>query len=132
MDHPVLMRELEPARCLKHVSRGRLGVELAGFLDRLAEIFALDEFHAEVVDAVLRADVVDLDDVVMSKLCGRVGFARETDDELWIVRQRGRENFQRDVSIQRNLLREVDRSHPALTEFLDDVVPANATSEGMI
>ena len=78
---PLVVGELQPAGRLQDVAGRHLGVELAVLLDQVAQRLALDELHAEVVDALVLADVVDLHDVVVDELGGGVGLAGEAGHE---------------------------------------------------
>jgi hypothetical protein len=88
--------------------------------DQLGERLTFDVLHGVVVDAALRADRVDRDDMRMMQAGRCPRFVAEP-LQLAFVQQAGqRQNLQRDAALERRLLRFVHHAHPTPTEFPAD------------
>ena len=86
------------------------------------------ELHAEEATAIDLADVVNLNDIRMAELSGRIRFPREAGHERGVAGPAFRHHFERDGPIERKLLREKDGTHAAATEFPHDPVPVDIRS----
>src|SRR5690606_16784096 len=71
---------------------------LADLRDELADVLAVDVLHREEVRAVLFADVVDLDDVVVMERRRDARFLEEGRDELLLARELAADALDHDVA----------------------------------
>ena len=79
--------------------------------DALAEVLALDELHGHEVDAVGIADLVDRDDVRVVERRRRARLALETAHALLVLGEAHRQQFQRRLAVQRDVLGEINLAH---------------------
>ncbi len=126
MDHRVVVGEFQPAHGLQHVDHGGFGIKASGFADGRGERLPLDKFHAEKLRGSVLPDVVNLDNVVMRELRRGVGLAREASDENGVLRELGIQDFYGHFPVKRELAGKIDGAHPALPEFLQNLVTAEA------
>ena len=87
-------------------------IEPAFAIDAFAERLAIDIFHREKVRPIAFARSVNLDDVRVIERRGGLRLLLETRDERGVLREVGREDFERDGAIERNLVRP-DRPCPS-------------------
>ena len=123
VDEPLLVRVLQSGRGLRDVlGRGRVR-DRAVAIEDLLERLAVDVLHDEVGHVVVPRDVEDADDVRVVERRGRAGLAEEPlERELLVLVAARHEHLDRDLAVQFQVLREVDRAHPAAAEHvLDDV-----------
>jgi hypothetical protein len=85
-------------------------------------------FHHEEVDAVLRADVVERADVRVGEARDRAGFVAEAFLTIGIGGEVGRQNLDRDRTIQPGVARFVDLAHAACPERASDLVRTESAS----
>ena len=83
-----------------------------------------DVLHREIAESCVLPDKVNRGDVRMVQLRDGLGFPLESGDVTGTV-QRTPEHFQRDQSIKRHLLGEIDDTHPASTDLADDAEVTN-------
>src|ERR1019366_7925674 len=72
----------------------------AAIEEQLPQIYAVDIFHHEVVQAARLAELVEGDDAGMVELRERLGFASKTFGEGRVAADAGRENFERHEAVQ--------------------------------
>ena len=119
VDDALLVRELQRVANLRHDGERLLGLHLPG-ADHLAQVYAVHEFHREIIQPAALAEVVDGDDVRVAELRERARLASEALDEIRRQRVGGRQDFQRDDAIQIELPRLVHDAHAAAPEQLED------------
>ena len=79
--------------------------------------FAVDIFHCEIENAFIFADGIGLNDIGMIQLgCGACLFD-EPDDEFGVVRVVFRKDFKSGGTVQGDLVRQINDSHSAASEF---------------
>ena len=83
---------------------------------------AVDELHRQVDLVLVRADVVDRDDVGVRELGHRLGLALEASAGVGVGRQ---QELERDLAIELRVVRGVDHPHPALADEVEDDVAAD-------
>jgi hypothetical protein len=117
---------------LAHDAQGdrQFGRPLAG--EEVAEVTPLDVFHRHVVDAVVFADGVDLDDVGVVDAGGRLGLAAEPLQGAGVGGQLRLEQFDRDLAAQRPLLGEEDLAHAALADGAEQVEVAEGLAAEVV
>jgi hypothetical protein len=107
----------------RRLGRGqRPAVEPAG------DVAAAAELQREERQAVVFADLINLDDVGVLHAGEGLGFGLEPGQ---LPRGRvpaGQDHFQGDRPVQADLPRFVDHAHPAATEFAKDLVPRHRQS----
>ena len=94
--------------------------------DALRQILALDEFHHEGRDAPALLETVDAGNVRMIQRRQSLRFALEAREAVGVVRERLRQDLDRDVAIQLRVASPIDLSHPAFADRRSDVVDAEA------
>ena len=95
--------------------------------DHLAHRHAVDVLHGYERAASVGADVVEGDDVRMFQRGRGARFARESLPQLGVV---ARQHFDRQGPIEQRIARQIQRAHAALSDAIDDVVPANPVRHG--
>src|SRR5947207_10150089 len=98
--------------------------------ETLIRRFAFDEFHDKVVDAVLMSDIVESADVRMIEARHRASLSLESLTDLGVIRQMGRQNFDRNGPIKACVFRAVHLAHPARAERCEDFVWAEPGARG--
>ncbi len=83
-----------------------------------------DVLHHEVVEAAFALDAVDRDDVRVVELGGGLGLLLEPAHDLIVLGDVGRQQLDRDLALEREIVREEHRAHPALAEHPLDLVLA--------
>src|SRR5258705_11266389 len=91
-------------------------------MDLMAERFAVDKLHRDVVRAFALTDLVDMRDVWMIESSGRLCFTNKPLHSITIRREVGRQNLQRDFTIELGVLPQVHLAHPACADLGDDAV----------
>ena len=120
-----VMRVLERGGDLTNdVERLAFGDALAGN-DAVVHSVAVDILHHEVVQAVGFADLVGGNDVVVTEARGRPAFLLEARDEVRVLAEVLGQNLDSDEPVERDLAREVDLGHRALSEFSQDLIALN-------
>ena len=110
-----------PSHGSQHLSRAR-GLHAGR---RAAEAPALDQFHGEVVLAVLLADLVDGHDVGVIERCGGLGFALEALNVGRGGELSGENHLDGDQAIEAQLQGLVHHSHAAARQFFQKHVVAD-------
>jgi hypothetical protein len=120
---------VEPARNLRDHTGHELRIELAPvvmeYLQQLADRTAVEILHDQVVDAVDRAELLDMDDVGMTDLRADPGLVDEHLDEARLRDQARMDHLQRDEPGEAGravTARKVQRCHPAGAQLLHDLV----------
>ena len=87
------------------------------------EVHAVEELHGEE-DRARRglAEVGDVDDVLVADLRGRLGLLHEARDQVGLAREVFRQDLERDLLLDEDVLGEVDDAHAAFAELADDAV----------
>jgi hypothetical protein len=100
----------------------------------LRQILALDELHHERLDAVGVFEPVDRGDLRVIQGGEDFGFALKTRQSIAITRDRGRQELDRDLPLQRRVRRPIHLPHSAFTDLGSDGVDAEprAGSEGQV
>jgi len=115
--------------------------DLRGDIDRLsnrqwsacdtrAQCLALEQLHHGVWMAVAVPDVEDRQDVGMRKGRNRVRFSLEPRQRFRIVRDGGRNDLDRDVTIQTRIARAIDLAHATRSERRQDRVRSERLPSG--
>ncbi len=91
---------------------------------QLLQVGAVDEPHGQVELAVDLAGVVDGDDVRMLERCREPRLAQEALAERAVRGELRREQLQRDVAVEREIVRAVDDAHPTAPDDRLDPVPS--------
>src|SRR5215471_17135566 len=127
MDDAFLMRGFESLRnLLGDAERLIDGYRPAG--DALIEALAINEFEDQELRAVDLFEAVNLRDVWMVERGEHLRFATEPGDAFGIVRERGGQDLQRDVTTELGVLRAVDLAHATGTDGSDDFERAQLRS----
>ncbi len=97
-------------------------------LETPGEILALDQFHRQEALAALLMQAVDRGDVGVVQRGQQLGLAFEAGQPLGAVGEDLREQFDRDVAVERRVGGAPDRTHPALTDLLGQLVVQQSSS----
>ena len=123
------MRRIERVRDLAADRERAGGVERALRAQERPEVRALDEAHREVEAAVDVAGVVDRNDVRVLERHRELRLAREALVEALVERELGRDQLQRDRSLQAQVVGAVDDAHPAPADQLLDAIAEEVGSD---
>ena len=115
VDEPGIVRGVERVGHMGHDRRRVLRRERPGGGDPLAQIVAVDEPHGDVRPSVALAVVVDRDDVGVLDRRRGTRLAQEALANAWIAEQPGRDDLQRDGTVETQLRGLVDDAHTAAT-----------------
>ena len=124
MDHAAAVREPERRRHVAGDLGGAIGVEDALRADEIGQAAAVDELHDDEVGVVLLAPVEDADDVGMVEVRRGLCLAAEPLDERGVGREIGKQDFDRDGSIEQAITSEEDVGHPTAGQASLELVPA--------
>ncbi len=112
MDDPALVCRIERVgdlpRNRDHVARWQRTLR-----DALGQRGSVHELHRDRVVPVSLFDTVDLGDVRVIQRRKRLGLASEARDAIGIVLHEGREDLQRDVTLQLRIARTIHLTHSA-------------------
>src|SRR4029453_937608 len=86
------------------------------------EVLAVDERHDEVDKSVALVDAVDRNGVWMAELRGGLGLFQEPRPNFAAERELGREQLDRDGSLQPAIFRLVDDSHPSSADLTVELI----------
>ena len=107
-----------PEHALDVVHRQRLLL-----IEHILERRALDVLHHEVVEAAFTLDAIDGNDVRMVELGRRLRLLLEALDDMLVHRDVGRQHFDRDFALERQVVREKHGAHSALPDHpLDPIL----------
>ena len=112
---PRLVRLREPVGDRRGNLQGAAERQRPG-VQHLTQRLALDELHADVGLGLGLTEIVDGDDGGMIECGGRACFELEPPQAFGVVRQLGRQQLQRDVTIELGVVREIDLAHAAGAE----------------
>ena len=115
-----VVRELQRVADLRDDAQRLRGRQPSRAL-HLPQVHAVDELHQQVVQAARLAEVVDGDDVRVLKAREGARLAREALGEARVARDGGRQNLERDQSVEPRLPRLVDGAHAALADQFEDL-----------
>ena len=113
------------AECGRDLARdlGRLlGGELAVGAQDLGERPALHVLHGDEVGAGVLAPVVDVDDVGMAQVGGRLRLAPKALDEVRVDGELGEQHLDRHLAVEQQVAREEHVGHAAAPDALVDLV----------
>jgi hypothetical protein len=116
----------EAGRDLGHDPHGVCGVERPVGADERAEVGALDEAHGQEERPFDLAGLVDRDDVRVVDRGRELRLALEALAEARVVSALGRDQLERDRSLQDELRRAIDDAHAAAARALLDAVAGDA------
>ncbi len=129
MDDALLVRRGETPGNLERVVHGLLLGDRAG-VELPAQRLAFQKLHDGVRDAVLVAEIVDRQDVLMGERRDRLRLALEPGERVGIGRDGLREDLDRDLPIELPIPRPVDLPHPARAQWREDLVGAETGPGG--
>ena len=90
-----------------------------------AQRLAIDHAHHDEDVLAFGVDRVDRDDVGMGQSCGNAGLAHEPIARRAVARQPRRQHLDRDRAVEPHVAREIDRGHPAASQFALERVAAD-------
>ncbi len=93
--------------------------------DPLGHGLPLEQFHHQVIDAFMAANVVQSADVCVVQARDGLGFAVEPLPATRIVRQALKQDLDCDHAIQAQVAGAVHLTHPAGAEQTDNLIPAD-------
>ncbi len=93
---------------------------------------ALEEFHRQVMKTVVLADIVDQDDVGVTKPSGQSCLTEESSNEVLLIGEVRTENLQGTRMLQRDVDGAVDPTHPASPDQAQDLVRTDRSSDQAI
>ena len=129
MDDAGGLRGLESLSGLAHEFSGFAPFQRATPLGlKFSEALALDQLHDHVVDILIGADVIHGQNVRVIHARNGTRFLLKARDEIGIVGQMRRQNFDSDDPIQGLLATLVNDAHTALADDLQD----GAAADGLI
>ena len=116
VDHAALRRVLQ-SFCHLTADEKRLALlQPQHCLDALVEVLAGDVLHRQIVQLVLLADFIRLDDIRVIERQHHLGFAAETGHDSGIVGSTLVQDFQGDFATVRKSLGQVDTGHAAFAQ----------------
>ena len=125
MDEASVVRGADGARRLGDEARGSPRRERAAPPDDGGEVLALDQLHDDERPDRVGAEVVHRDDARMVQRRRGLGLVPEALDEVGVGAVLGPEDLDRDVALELVVAGPVDGRHAALSEQLDQPVPAS-------
>ncbi len=131
MDDAGLVRGAERVADLRGDVQGAPGVEHALAREELRQRLALQVLHDEEVIALGRLpEVVDLDDVLVADLGDRTRLLVEARDHFLVAGELAVDDLERDLLADHRVLGEIDRSHAAGPDAIQDPVIADLLAFG--
>ena len=121
VDDSLLVRGGESFGRLDRVIR-RLPYRKRSAREPAAERFPLEKLRDDVGRALMRAELVDGRDVGVVQRAGRLRFLLEPAKPFRVLRERRRQDLDRDVTLEARVLRPVHLSHPAGPDRRQDLV----------
>ena len=126
VDEPRGVRGVQRGRDLADDAGGAPGRERALAPDERPEVVAGHVAHRDVGDAALLARVVDRDDVGVVDRRRDLRLAQEAAPDRRVLHERGGDDLQRDLAVERELRRPVHDPHAAATRDRLDPVAGEA------
>ena len=124
-----LVRVVEPGAHLGDQVQGVFEADRGPLLLRLrvdrAQVLPVEKFHRDEVRILHRAEIVDLDDVLVIQECGKLRLVDEGGDELLLVREVGKDLLDGDELLEpldADDLRPVQLRHPAGRELFEQEI----------
>ena len=121
MDDPFRVRRGQTCGDLPRVLN-RLAQGSAPSLELRAQLLAFQQFGDDERRAIVRADVVNGQDVRMIERRGRARFLLEAAQPVSVFGERGGQNLDCDFAVEARVTRAVDFAHPARAELGDDTI----------
>ncbi len=125
VDQTPLVRRIQGIRDLLDERQRAVGRERALLLEDAAEIDPLDVAHGDEEATVVLARFVDRDDPRVVDRRGQAGLAEEALAEAGVLGELGRQQLQRHLSAENEILGQVDHTHAAPPEQRLDPVPGD-------
>ena len=125
MDNALPVRHGQRAGRLDHELARFLGVKADLLVDVLMKILARDVLHGQVVQAVVLADLIERDDVLVEEFGGIFGYLREAFDHLGLVGQVGGQDLESDLAAEIEMACPENRPHAAGADALEKLVRAD-------
>ena len=132
VDEAARVRGVERRGHLGDDRRRALGLEPAFAAQHGAQVLALDVAHDLEQHAVLLARVMDRDHVRMVERRGDLRLRHEAAAEGRVIRERGRDQLDGHVPVEREVGRPVDHAHASLARHLVEAVAREDRPEGGI
>lgn len=129
MDDPELVRRAERRSDLPR-NRQRLVEREGALADSVGKGGPLDELHHERLHAIGIFESVDRCAVRVIERSQDFRLALETGEPVWICRHSGRQDLDRDLTLQARVGRAVHLAHPAGAKRRDDAVRSQVGSFG--
>src|SRR5205809_144224 len=85
-------------------------------VEQILERGARDVLHDEVVEPALALDAIDGNDVGVIELGRGLGLLLEAAHHLVVLSDVGRQHLDRDLALERQIMRQEDLAHPSLTQ----------------
>ena len=120
VENAFLVGELERLTNLRHDGQ-RLGGREASSLHGLAQVHTVHVFHQQIVEAARLPKVEDADDVRMVQPRERAALAIETLGEVRVVRERVRQQLERDEAVEVRLAGLEHEAHAAAPDQFNDL-----------
>ena len=129
VDDAVLVGRVEGVRDLRADHHGTRRIEVPLAFEAIGQRLALQVLHDEIELATRRrAEVGDVDDVLVADLVDRLRFLHEARDDLGVARQLGVDRLERDLLANNRVLGEVHHAHAPLAQpGCEPVVPYRLT-----
>ncbi len=123
MDQPVIVRRGEAARDLER-DVDRLARRERPLVQTLAQGLALEKLGHEVGRSLVRAHIVEHENVGMVQGAGRARLLLEASETIRIGGERGGQHLDRDLTSQAGVARSIDLAHAPRAERRQDLVRA--------
>ncbi len=139
MNEPSCVDEIQAGTELAHQRQQLVPGQRPALAKVGGQSAAFELFHHDEGSPLHRTHRIHRDDVRVFQARGQSRFALEPGDQLRIPRQLAGQNLDRDLSIQLQIVSEVDGAHSTLSQFslqapfaLEDVVHPNRNDGGLI
>jgi hypothetical protein len=121
MHYAVLVREMEAFGDLLHDVELIQQRKRPAAADYVLQVLALEKLHDHVGRAVMLAEIVDSDDVLVVKVAGSGGFVSETGQQVLVVAVDS-EDFNRYLTVHGRIPGAIDVGETALANFSLDLI----------
>ena len=95
---------------------------------RAEQILSLEVLHREIRLALVLAEVVDRDDVLVRELAGGARLAEESLAELGVLIDRRRDDLDGDDPLEQRVAGAIHDTHATLAEFFEKLVAADVSA----